>query len=119
MQGTDISATRRAVCLRCLRPQRTCICQWVVLTDTKTELLILQHPLEVGHAKGSAQLLHLSLSNSRLVVGETFNETLHQLLYALTDSGEPFVKLFLAGREQIGGFGSDKLASTGIVAIDG
>lgn len=33
---------------------------------------MLQHPLEVGQAKGSARLLHLSLSNSRLVTGEVF-----------------------------------------------
>ncbi len=39
---------------------------------TSVELLILQHPLEVGNAKGSARLLHLSLPNSVLVTGETF-----------------------------------------------
>lgn len=35
-------------------------------------MLILQHPLEVDNAKGSARLLHLSLANSRLEVGEEF-----------------------------------------------
>ena len=39
---------------------------------TDTEILILQHPLETGHPKGSAQLLHLSLANSRRWVGETY-----------------------------------------------
>jgi DTW domain-containing protein YfiP len=34
-------------------------------------VLILQHPLEVHHAKNSARLLHLSLPGSRIVVGET------------------------------------------------
>lgn len=34
------------------------------------EVLILQHPLEVDNAKGTARLLHLSLPRSRLVVGE-------------------------------------------------
>ena len=33
---------------------------------------MLQHPLEVHHAKGSARLLHLSLAHCRLVVGEAF-----------------------------------------------
>ena len=37
-------------------------------------MLILQHPLEEKHAKGSARLLHLSLPNSRLSVGEVFDE---------------------------------------------
>lgn len=41
--------------------------------------------MEVHQAKGSARLLHLSLSRSRLVVGEIFDEaTLHALLF------EPF-----------------------------
>lgn len=35
-------------------------------------MLILQHPLEVDHPKGSARLLHLSLPFSRLVTGEVF-----------------------------------------------
>jgi len=47
------------------------------------EVLILQHPLEVAQAKGSARLLHLSLHKSRLVTGEVFEEsTLHALLNA-------------------------------------
>lgn len=76
-------ATRRVHCARCLRPQRTCICRWIVPTDNDTEVLFLQHPLEVGHAKGSAQLLHQSLHRSRLAVGEQFDEAvLHALLYA-------------------------------------
>lgn len=37
-----------------------------------TEVLILQHPLEVHHAKNTARLLHLCLVGSRLQVGEQF-----------------------------------------------
>ncbi|RZI40321.1 DTW domain-containing protein [Herbaspirillum sp. HC18] len=66
--------TKRLVCSRCLRPQRTCICQWSTPTAHEVEVLILQHPLEAKHAKGSARLLHLSLPNSRLLVGEVFEE---------------------------------------------
>jgi DTW domain-containing protein YfiP len=73
----------RALCSRCLRPQRTCICQWIVPIESATEVLILQHPLEEKHAKGSARLLHLSLPGSRLWVGEVFEEQeLDALLYA-------------------------------------
>ena len=36
----------------------------------QVEVLILQHPLEVDNAKGTARLLHLCLPGSRLVVGE-------------------------------------------------
>jgi DTW domain-containing protein YfiP len=34
----------------------------------------LQHPREVDRAKGTARLLHLSLPNSRIVVGEVLTE---------------------------------------------
>jgi DTW domain-containing protein YfiP len=36
-------------------------------------LLLLQHPLEQAHAKGTASLLQLSLQNCRIWVGEVFD----------------------------------------------
>lgn len=62
----------RPQCTACLRPLSACICRWVAPTDHAVEVLVLQHPLEVHHAKGSARLLHLSLAHCRLVVGEAF-----------------------------------------------
>jgi DTW domain-containing protein YfiP len=56
----------RPACSTCLRPQSTCICRWIAPTVANVEVLILQHPLEVGNAKGSARLLHLSLPGSVL-----------------------------------------------------
>ena len=71
----------RQRCTRCLRPQSTCVCQWVVPVAHPVEVLILQHPLEVDNAKGTARLLHLSLPRSRLVVGEQWApQALEQLL---------------------------------------
>lgn len=41
----------------------------------------MQHPAEVTNAKGTAQLLHLCLPNSQLMIGEQFDEsTLQNLL---------------------------------------
>ena len=80
-----ISTTRpqRQMCATCLRPQSACLCQWVRPTAHAVEVVILQHPLEVAQAKGSARLLHLSLQRSRLVTGEVFEaSTLHALLTA-------------------------------------
>ena len=37
------------------------------------EVLVLQHPLEVHNAKGSARLLHLSLQGSSMATGEVFD----------------------------------------------
>ncbi|RYF33813.1 MAG: DTW domain-containing protein, partial [Comamonadaceae bacterium] len=52
---------KRRHCATCLRPQGTCLCRWVTPTGHRTEVLILQHPMEVAQAKGSARLLQLSL----------------------------------------------------------
>lgn len=74
---------KRFVCSGCLRPQRTCICRWRTPIAHATEVLILQHPSEEKHAKGSARLLHMSLPDSRLLIGEVFDEQeLERLLYA-------------------------------------
>ncbi len=78
----------RLRCAVCLRPQAACICRWITPVRHDVEVLILQHPLEVQHPKGSARLLHLSLPGSRLLTGEVFDlrewqppgDTRHNLL---------------------------------------
>ena len=67
---------RRQICSLCMRPQSACICRWitpVAPAAQMVEVLILQHPLELGNAKGSARLLHLSLPRSRMLTGEVFD----------------------------------------------
>ena len=66
------ASVARPQCTVCLRPLSACICCWVAPTAHEVEVLVLQHPLEVRQAKGSARLLHLSLAHCRLVVGEAF-----------------------------------------------
>lgn len=65
-------AAKRARCAVCLRATASCICRWIAPVAHAVEVLILQHPLEVHNAKGSARLLHLSLPNSQLLTGEQF-----------------------------------------------
>ncbi len=72
--ASNTSSQQRLRCTQCLRPQSTCICKWVTPIASSVELLLLQHPLEVGNAKGTAQLLHLCLPNSHLIVGERFDD---------------------------------------------
>ena len=74
------AAPQRPQCGRCLRPVSACLCLWVTPTPSACEVLILQHPLEVAHAKNTARLLHLSLPGSRLVVGEAFDAAALQAL---------------------------------------
>jgi DTW domain-containing protein len=70
----NASHVKRQVCAHCRRPQSACICQWIAPVAHEVEVLILQHPLELDNAKGSARLLHLSLPFSRMVTGEIFDE---------------------------------------------
>ena len=73
-------ATQRLRCTCCLRAQSACICQWITPVAHDVEVLVLQHPLEVGNAKGSARLLCLSLAHSQMVTGEVFDESELQTL---------------------------------------
>ncbi|MBP6270470.1 MAG: DTW domain-containing protein, partial [Rhizobacter sp.] len=51
------STLRRAVCVRCLRPQLTCLCALARPTAHRTEVLVLQHPQEQRQAKNSVAML--------------------------------------------------------------
>lgn len=70
----------RARCERCLRPELHCLCALIPMLDSRTRVLILQHPSEVSHALNTARLAALGLRNALLVVGEVF-EGLEQLIH--------------------------------------
>jgi len=63
----------RPLCSRCRRPLRSCLCAWIRPTDNATPVLVLQHPAEAGHAKGSVRLLQLSLQRCQCTVGEVLD----------------------------------------------
>ena len=69
----DLQPRHRPLCSRCQRPLRACLCAWITPTANRVPLLLLQHPLEVQQAKGSARLLRLSLRDCRCEVGERFD----------------------------------------------
>ncbi|MDG9925429.1 DTW domain-containing protein, partial [Pseudomonas sp. GD04045] len=62
----------RARCARCARPQSHCLCHLIPRLPSRTRVLILQHPDEVGHALNTARLAALGLENAELLVGENF-----------------------------------------------
>jgi len=66
------SIPSRATCVRCLRPQATCLCALARPTAHRTEVLVLQHPQEQRQAKNSVAMLRLSLAHCEVVVGERF-----------------------------------------------
>ncbi len=63
----------RPRCPRCERPLATCLCALLpARVHNPVELLILQHPAERQHAKGTAVLLALGLSRVQIRRGEVF-----------------------------------------------
>jgi DTW domain-containing protein len=66
------SSSRRARCVRCGLPARTCLCALITRVDNEIDVLVLQHPREACEAKGSVRLLGLALARCRVVVGEIF-----------------------------------------------
>jgi DTW domain-containing protein YfiP len=80
---TTTPATKRPICSNCNRPVRNCICPLITPITNQVEILILQHPDEASNAKNTAGLLHLSLKNSQLKIGEQFDtEDLDRWLFA-------------------------------------
>ncbi|PSL95236.1 tRNA-uridine aminocarboxypropyltransferase [Pseudomonas sp. R9.37] len=64
----------RPQCSRCLRPVTHCLCALIPSLDSRTRVLLLQHPSEVSHALNTARLAALGLNNAQLVVGEVFED---------------------------------------------
>lgn len=64
----------RPQCPRCLRPTTHCLCALIPRLDSRTRVLLLQHPSEVNHALNTARLAALGLVNAQLVVGEVFED---------------------------------------------
>ena len=64
----------RPQCSRCLRPLTHCLCPLIPSLDSRTRVLLLQHPSEVNHALNTARLAALGLNNVQLVVGEVFED---------------------------------------------
>jgi len=50
------------------------LCALIPSLDSRTRVLVLQHPSEVNHALNTARLAALGLNNAQLVVGEVFDD---------------------------------------------
>ena len=64
----------RARCERCQRPQEHCLCPLIPRLDSRTRVVLLQHPSETAHALNTARLAALGLVNAELRVGEVFDD---------------------------------------------
>jgi DTW domain-containing protein YfiP len=84
----------RPRCPACRRPKIACLCAWLSPVENTVDLLLLQHPLEQGQAKGSADLLRLSLARCTVWVGESFDALL--LSQALSGAARQSLLLYPA-----------------------
>ena len=85
--------TRRAMCARCKRPVSVCYCAALVTLETRSRIVILQHPREEGMPIGTAHMAHLCLPQSSLHVGLLWDGS-DVLRDACSDPERPAVLLY-------------------------
>lgn len=83
---TQKTSMPRPQCPDCQRPLSHCLCPLIPRLASRTQVLLLQHPSETGHALNTARLVALGLSTAELRVGELFS--------ALPDDGVQSYLLF-------------------------
>jgi DTW domain-containing protein YfiP len=64
----------RPTCFRCLRPAAFCYCDLLPRVESRTRIVILQHPREARLAICSAWMAHLALPNSEVHRGVRFSD---------------------------------------------
>ncbi len=82
MSEKTIQKKTRKMCSSCQRPEVACICRFTIRIDNKIKVVVLQHPDEVKHVKGTISLLAKSLQNCEVIVDESFSNNI-QLSYVL------------------------------------
>lgn len=81
------------MCGSCARPSRVCVCEHVVAVETRTRVVLLQHPREADVPIGTARLAELGLRNSRRYVGTDFASD-PAVVAALADPEAPAILLY-------------------------
>ena len=66
-------------CPRCDKPPALCICDRIEPVDTRTRVVVLQHPQEDDEALGTAKLVTLTLPNAEIRVGLSWASLDHAL----------------------------------------
>jgi len=91
--------SKRQLCHQCQRAKAACFCHTITAISNQLPLVILQHPSEVKHAKGTAKIVELSLNRCRILVGENF------------DNDPLFNELFTSNQKLLLLYPSDKAMS--------
>jgi len=82
LEALESAPVYRQLCLTCMQPDFSCFCTWLKPFNCKIEFIILTHPIEFQRRIATGRMSHLSLKNSRLIVGHDYtkNKELNQLL---------------------------------------
>jgi DTW domain-containing protein len=73
-QTSDPLFVPRATCVKCLRPETVCVCGSVERIETKTRVIVLQHPRETDVGINTVRIAAQALANSEVRVGIAFPE---------------------------------------------
>jgi DTW domain-containing protein YfiP len=82
----------RSICVKCRRPTRACYCPHIPRIETKTRVVVVQHPRERDVPIGTARMVTLCLPNSELHVTTSVAET-PELARVLADPSRPAILL--------------------------
>jgi len=85
--------TARAICGRCERPLTVCYCSALTTIETRSRIVILQHPREKGMPIGTAHMANLCLPQASLHVGTRWDES-EVLRDACSDPERPPILLY-------------------------
>jgi DTW domain-containing protein len=83
----------RSVCARCERPSVVCVCATLSPLQTRTRVVMLQHPRESDVPINTARLVELQLERAELHVGIRLGEV-PELRARLDDPGAPPILLY-------------------------
>jgi DTW domain-containing protein YfiP len=83
----------RVTCERCKRPPQLCWCAHLVSLETRTRIVLLQHPAERRVAIGTARMASLCLPSSELHVGVQWSAS-SALAGVLSDPARPAALLY-------------------------
>lgn len=85
---THRNSEGRATCYTCFRPHTHCMCKEITPFTAHTNFLVLQHPNEWRKYYSTAKLVKQTITNSNLLRGVTFEES---LLHATMNSYSPYL----------------------------
>jgi DTW domain-containing protein YfiP len=106
----------RAVCPRCRRPASVCYCDQLAPIPSRTHVVFLQHPRERTVAIGTCRMAHLSLPNSEMHVGVSFDGEARVQALAAQPRGQ--VVVLFPGEDSVDASTLKEFPQT-LVVIDG